>query len=347
VGTLHWINESTKESSVSEQYRIFGVENSPFSVKVRSYFRYKQIPHEWIVRNLTTMPEYQKYAKLPIVPLVVTPDDQPLQDSTPIIDWVEEKHPEPSIHPADEPSRFFSCLIEEFGDEWGNKWMLHYRWAREADQKAASTRLVAEMMPDTPEAQRIETAAGIAERMKGRVWFVGSNEVTASQIEDSWAEGLDLLQAHLADRPFLFGGAPSFGDFGLWGQIYNCGADPTPGEMLRSRAPAVAAWVTRMLEPRSEAGFESWDALAPTLVPFVKRMCGDLFLPWSEANAAALMAGDEEYDVQLDGRTWTQKPVKYQAKSLAAIRARYAAVADKAALDPALAAAGCLAALAK
>ncbi len=32
-------------------YRIFGAEMSPYSVKVRSYFRYKGIPHQWILRN--------------------------------------------------------------------------------------------------------------------------------------------------------------------------------------------------------------------------------------------------------------------------------------------------------
>ena len=55
-------------------YRIFGSELSPYSVKVRSYFRYKALPHRWIVRNAETQAEYQKYAKIPIVPLVVTPD---------------------------------------------------------------------------------------------------------------------------------------------------------------------------------------------------------------------------------------------------------------------------------
>jgi hypothetical protein len=32
-------------------YRIFGAEMSPYSVKVRSYSRYKGIPHRWILRN--------------------------------------------------------------------------------------------------------------------------------------------------------------------------------------------------------------------------------------------------------------------------------------------------------
>ena len=328
---------------MSDTHRIFGAENSPFSVKVRSYFRYKGVPHEWIVRSGGSMAEYKKFAKLPLIPLLVTPDDQPVQDSTPIIEFIEAQHPEPSIHPADEATAFISALIEEFGDEWGNKWMLHYRWAREEDQKASSQRLVGEMMPDMSEEQQAGMAKGIAERMVGRVWFVGSNEVTAPQIEDSWREGLQLLEPHLAERPYLFGKRPAFADFGLWGQIYNASLDPTPGAILRETAPSVMAWVERMLDPKAEGDLESWDNLAPHLIPFLTRMCGDLFLPWSAANAKAFAAEVETYDVELDGRTWTQKPIKYQAKSLAAIRKRYADVADKSSLDPILETTGCLA----
>ena len=58
---------------MSDVYRIFGAEVSPYSVKVRSYFRYKGIPHEWILRSKETMEEFQKYAKLPLIPVVATP----------------------------------------------------------------------------------------------------------------------------------------------------------------------------------------------------------------------------------------------------------------------------------
>ena len=44
------------------------------------------------------------------------------------------------------------------------------------------------------------------------------------------------------------------------------------------------------------------------------------------------------------GKPFTQEPQKYHAKSLAALRARYGKVADRAALDPILERAGCLAA---
>ena len=122
-------------------HRIFGSELSPYSVKVRSYFRYKGIPHEWLERGPSNIAEYQKHAKLPLIPLVITPDEQGLQDSTPILETMEARVPEPSIHPTDEALAFLSALVEEFGDEWGNKWMFHYRWARAADQDSAAERM--------------------------------------------------------------------------------------------------------------------------------------------------------------------------------------------------------------
>ena len=81
---------------MSDVHRIFGAENSPFSVKVRSYFRYKGLPHEWIVRSQGTMAEYKKFAKLPLIPLLVMPGDKALQDSTPILERIEAQHPEQS-----------------------------------------------------------------------------------------------------------------------------------------------------------------------------------------------------------------------------------------------------------
>ncbi len=324
-------------------HRIFGMELSPYSVKVRSYFRYKQIPHEWILRNATNQDEFKKYAKLPLVPLVITPDDRGLQDSTPILEAFEREFPEPSIHPEDPAAAFVSALVEEFGDEWGNKWMFHYRWAREVDRDSASERIARGMVPGLSDEQVAGMAAGIKERMVSRVWFVGSSEQTAPQIEDSYQEAIGQLETHLASRPYLFGARPAFGDFGLWGQIYNAWTDPTAGAILGERAPRVVAWVERMLEPKAEGEFERWSALEPTLAPLLERQVARLFLPWSAANAAAIAAGDEEFTVELGGRAWTQKPQKYHARSLAALRVTYAELGDRSAIDPVLEKAGCLA----
>jgi len=330
---------------MADRYRIFGAELSPYSVKVRSYFRYKGIPHQWIIRNPDSQAEYQKYARLPIVPLVVTPQNEGLQDSTPIIERMESVHPQPSIHPSDPVAAFVSVLLEEFGDEWGNKWMFHYRWARDVDQLSSAGRIARMMMPAVDDKQLSTAIAQVRERMVGRVGFVGSNSLTAPQIEDSFCETLAMLETHLANRAYLFGARPAFGDFAMWGQIYNAWTDPTPGAIIEARATNVLAWIHRMLWPRAEGNFEDWASLEPTLMPLLERQVGALFMPWTIANARAIADGREEFSVELAGRTWTQKPQKYHAKSLGALRAKYAALSDKQPVDAVMDRAGCLAGL--
>jgi glutathione S-transferase len=330
---------------MADTYRIIGAEMSPYSVKVRSYFRYKEIPHQWVLRNAASQAEYEKYARMPIIPLVVTPEGTGIQDSTPIIDAMEKRYPEPSIHPDDPVANFISALVEEFGDEWGNKWMFHYRWAREVDQISAAGRIARMRGGDVSEDKHTAFASQVRARMVDRVWFVGSNEATAPQIEAGFMEMLGLLNSHLVTRPYLFGGRPALADFGLWGQIYEMWTDPTGGAIIGGSAQRVLDWVHRMLWPQAEGAFEAWSTLEPTLMPILTRQIGVQFMPWTCANEKALAEGRDEFSVTLNDKVWTQKPQKYHARSLGMLRAKYAGVADKAELDSVLGAAGCLSGL--
>ena len=329
---------------MADVYRIFGAEMSPYSVKVRSYFRYKAIPYQWILRNAESQSDYEKHARMPIIPLVITPDGSGIQDSTPIIDQLEKLFPEPSIHPEGAVC-FISALIEEFGDEWGNKWMFHFRWARDIDQISSAARLARMRAPKASEAEFDAVASQVRARMSDRVWFVGSNAQTAPQIEAGFKDMLALLDAHLASRPYLFGGRPAYGDFGLWGQFYELWKDPTTGALIEGRAQHVLDWIQRMLWPRAEGPFEAWTALGPTLMPILKTQVGGKFLPWTLANEKALAEGKQEFSTRLGDEVWSQKPQKYHARSLGMLRAKYAAAADKATLDPVLESVGCLQAL--
>lgn len=321
-------------------YRIFGSEMSPYSVKVRSYFRYKGLPHEWIPRRAENDEEYRRYARLPIIPTIVTPDGEGMQDSTPIIEAVEAKHPSPSIHPDDPTLAFLSVLIEEFGDEWGNKLMFHHRWYDPVDQDAASLILARLSLPLGDKAGVQARATGIKGRMTGRGGFVGSSDATAPLITGYYLELLDILEPHLRERTYLLGARPSFGDFGLAPQLYEASVDPTGSSMIRARGPAVLGWCHRMLEPRNDGDFESWTSLAPTLEPLLAYI-GRYFLPWTEANARALAAGETEFSVGLPGGAYVQAPQKYHAKSLGVLKARYSAVAGNAELASILTKAGC------
>ena len=320
------------------RHRIFGSELSPYSVKIRAWFRYKGIAHDWLTRTPENRAEYEAHARLPLVPLVITPEGEGIQDSTPIMERFEAAFPEPATQPGDPMLAFLSALLEEYGDEWGNKHMFHYRWRDEADQVSAAERIARSMLPDAGEDAVAERARAVRERMVPRVSFVGSSPETAPIIEASFARQLELLEAHLEDRRYLFGARPAFADFGIAAQIWEAWTDPTGSTLV---PPRTRDWCRRMQDPENEGPFETWNALAPTLESLLAEEVGARFLPWSDANARAIAGGAESFAVDIAGGRWTQAPQRYHARSLRVLRGKYAALGDRAALDPVLEATGC------
>jgi glutathione S-transferase len=81
-------------------FRLYGAELSPYSVKVRSYLRFKGLDFEWLSRSNARQEEFARYAKLPLIPVLVDAEENVLQDSTPIIETLDAQYAEPSITPA-------------------------------------------------------------------------------------------------------------------------------------------------------------------------------------------------------------------------------------------------------
>ena len=103
---------------------------SYFSGKLEAYLRYKQIPHRRVEvgwRRLTQIA--LRETGVLKVPLLRTPSGEWLQDTTPMIDWLEERHPQGRVVPEDPVQAFFSRLLEDYADEWLWRPALHYRWS--------------------------------------------------------------------------------------------------------------------------------------------------------------------------------------------------------------------------
>ena len=326
-----------------EHYVILGRPESGYSMKVRSAMRLKGVGYEWIDRSYKHEKLFQAHATVQLIPLVFRPDGTATQDSTPILEELEERHPEPSFHPGEPGLRFLSELLEEYGDEWSNKLMFHHRWGYRPDQRHRSGTLARGMLEGHP--LRIFAplmAPFVVRRMVPRMGYAGANANNAPLLIESWERLVAMLEAHLSDRAYLLGGRPAFGDFGLWGQIHQAFADPTCGGYLREHGPSVVAWIERMLDPKPEAEFETFDALAPSLRPIFEREVGPRFLAWSAANAEAWKAGNETTEFAMDGRLYTQRTFKYPAAGLARLRGKFQEVAVDARLRTFLADTGCL-----
>jgi len=220
--------------------------------------------------------------------------------------------------------------------------MFHYRWRYQPYAWSTAERIAQQMMGAQGTLAVAQARAAVAERMMGRLGFVGSNDRTQPTIEASFKRALGLLEAHLQTRPYMVGGRPAMADFGLWGQFYEAATDPTPGAIMRASSPKVMEWVQRMVSPKAEGPFESLSALAPTLMPLLKEEVAAFFLPWSAANAAAITREDKNFEVTLGGAPWSQEPQKYHARSLAEIRRKYAAAKSTPGLEAILSESGCL-----
>jgi glutathione S-transferase len=251
-------------------------------------------------------------------------DESVLQDSTPTIEALEARYPEPGIVPEDPQAAFVSTLLEDYADEWVNKAMFHYRWTYEPDQLSAAKRIVDMMFEGVEIEDRRPAEAQVRERMTGRLAMVGSSPETAGVIERSFRRLADYLEAHLRGRPYLFGGRPALADFGLAAQLYELSSDPTPGGVLRAHHPHVMDWIDRMLEPAAQGPFEPFAALADTLRPLLAVEIGALYLPWMLANEAAVQARHLRLETTLDASAYAQDPQRYAAKAFAELRRKFA-----------------------
>ena len=319
-------------------FRLYGAELSPYSVKVRSYLRFKSLPFEWLQRSQARQEEIARHAKLPLVPILVDAHDNAMQDSTPMIEALEREFPEPPIIPEDPALAFVAALLEDYADEWLNKAMFHYRWTYPADQESAARRIVGMIFEGAEIPSGME--ASVRSRMVGRLHHVGSSPETAPVIEASFIRLLEGLNRLLVGRAYLFGGRPCMADFGLAGQLAQLLSDPTPGALMKAQAPNVVRWVDRMENPDVEGGFVGFDAADAGLAELLRLEVANTYLTWMSANANAVAAEAPHASIEIAGLVFSQRPQRYAAKALTELRRKRALVADKA-LDALLEETGC------
>ena len=329
----------------TSQFRLMGLDPSPYTMKVESFLKFKGIPYEWVSRSLKNEKLFQEHAKVQLIPLLFFPSGETMQDSTLIIERLEKEHADPTIHPEDEALWFLSCLFEEFGDEWCNKLMFFQRWFYEADAKATGKRLARARLEGNWWASILRPIAArlLVRRMVPRLVYSGGNETNIPQLKLSFIDLTAMLENHFQSRPYLLGGRPCFGDFGLWCNYYQAWTDPTAGNYLETSAPALVSYIKRMLSPAVEGDFESVETLKPTLEPILEREMATRFLPWMEANHRAWHSGDKETSLTMNGSLFQQKTFKYQAITLDELRRKYATVSSNKTLSSLLEETHCLA----
>ncbi len=96
--------------------KILGANISPYVRKVRVYLAEKNIPYELeAVNPFAAGPEYRKISPLGKIP-AMQDGDVTLADSSVICAYLERKHPQPALFPADAAAYGRALWFEEYGD---------------------------------------------------------------------------------------------------------------------------------------------------------------------------------------------------------------------------------------
>ena len=263
---------AVKQINRDDFFRLYGSEVSYFTAKVRPAFRIKRVPH---VETLATPRVYREIIRartgLQFIPVVVTPEDDTWQDTSDILDRLEERFPEPALVPPTPVQRVAAFLWELYADEFMILPAMHYRWDF-ADSIAKARADFAATNGDPVAANKF------ADRMSGVLPGIGVVPDTVPAIEAHLAELLADLERHFAMHPYLLGGRPSIADCALIGPFYaHLYLDAAPGRLLRERAPLTCHWIERMNHPDPDEG-GAWladDALPETMRPILARIGAD------------------------------------------------------------------------
>jgi len=314
---------------------LMGAPGSPYTRKMIAYLRYRRIPYALHWGGMRGAPKGYPEPKVRLLPtFYVHGADGEIEasvDSTPIIRRFEAEYGTRATLPEDPVLGFLNYLIEDYADEWMTKAMFHYRWAHEADAKNAGSLLVYWSIPMMEQSDAEVMADTFSKRQIERLYVVGSNAVTAETIETSYVRLLEILDSLIAKQGYLLGARPSSADFALYGQLTQLTIiEPTSAKLASGRYQRVRAWVDRVedlsgLKPEQEEWLDL-DASGEELKPLLNEI-GRVYTPFLLANAKAVMADEDQFETEIDGRPWSQPTFPYQAKCLQWIREAFAVLA--------------------
>jgi glutathione S-transferase len=232
------------------------------------------------------------------IPVLETPNGDIVQDTTAIIRFLEKRHPEPAMQPADPVMRALCWLIFNYGTEGLFLNAQHYRWNfKESADFAAADIGRALVSPDPEDSEKIKKAGTGFGSMKLKRFpdEVGITPETIPAIEKSNKLLFEKLDLHFRYYPYILGGRPSVADCALMEVLHaHLGRDVYPAQIMKKTAPVVFRWTETMNLPGiptpelSGVSQEYLDSgnLPDTLVDFLKLLCAD-FGPQLKATATA------------------------------------------------------------
>ena len=281
-------------------YTLFGGELSLFTRKLEAALRFTGLPFDFLPKNKANREHLELRSGTHQVPVLQTPENWMLADTTPIIDLLDARVPPRRLFP-DGAMGVLVHVLEEYFDEWIARTMVHYRWHYPDSARFAASRMA-------------DGDPSIANRMLE--WgpracrATGTESLTQQRAAEAEYERiLASAEVQLKRTAFLLGDRPTALDcIVLGGLRAHTNMDPDPQRVVAG-FPTVVDWCQQRAD--------TWDGkgeLAPVKeqTGFARQMLeemGSTYTPYIQAMKSALAAGAKACQAEIYG-----EPVSFLAR---------------------------------
>jgi glutathione S-transferase len=183
--------------SLNSPVALWGVELSPFALKLAAMLEWAGIRYRWLPRQGRRFENIvaafrialakrrgrvlrhggnRPLDEFPQVPFLITPDQNVHYDSSALADWIDDEHPAEcgALLPRDPVLNFLARFIDEAFDEFGLYMVHHNRWVLAAADNDAGRRLAAEFSNFLPPGGARSLARRFPERQVRRLPYLFS-----------------------------------------------------------------------------------------------------------------------------------------------------------------------------
>ncbi len=305
-----------------QPYTVYGGELSLFTRKLEAAMIFYGADFQLKAKTPDVAATLEQRAGTHQVPVLHTPENWMIADTTPLLQLLDSRFPERAMFPGGANGVLVHAL-EDYFDEWVARVMVHYRWHYEESAVFASER----MANGNPEA-----AARVRQWGPKACRATGTDSPVQRQAAE--AEYLRLMakaEEQLAQTRFLLGDRPTAVDcIVLGGLRAHTNMDPTPKAQI--------AGFKRVIE-WAESGADGWDGsgeLAPFSrpTPFAQMVLREMatnYVPYILANRDAQKAGAKAFHAEIYGEdvSYLCRPYPEQSRQMVYNRISKLPEADK------------------
>jgi glutathione S-transferase len=302
---------------MQDEYVIHGGPISLFTRKLEAAFRFYGAPFRNESAAVGGAGEIADRAATHQVPVLQTPENWVIADTTPLIDLLDGRFPARRLVPEGSLGVLVH-VVEEILDEWLARTMVHFRWHYpENTQHVISTLLGREVSLEEAMEFPLAKWGPRACRATGT-----DSPQQQKEAEREYSALLDALEAQLANTRFALGDRPTAVDTILLGGLRaHTNADPIPD---LSRYSRVLDWDAKQAD--------AWDGrgeLAPFAesTPFAHHVLAlgrECYSPFLLGNAKALAAGEKAFVIETYGEEVSYLCRPYPEQSRRMIQRRIA-----------------------